>query len=158
MWLRDSGVLNKLKEDVQRLPRDVHDAKVRANQPLTLSHLGFRMMILLAVGLLLSSLAFVGEHLWHKPDHGVQGGAAGFDTEKGEELSSSIAQLAGQAAWLLLGFPPFPLLIQGPTTALPCNAVELVDLEEESVECQNSSIKGPGFWSKGCGKTVRVTS
>ena len=141
MWLRDSGVLNKLKDDVLQLPRDVHDAKVRANQPLTLSHLGF-MMILLTVGLLLSSLAFVGEHLWHKrsrsrslgrPQHGVQGGAAG----KGEKLSNSKAHLARQAAWLLLGFPSFPILNQSPAAALPCNVVELVDLEAESVDCQN---------------------
>ena len=41
----------------------------------------------------------------------MQGGAAGFDTGKGDKLSTCQAQSPRQAAWLLLSFFPFPVLI-----------------------------------------------
>ena len=49
-------------------------------------------------------------HIIRQPPFFLQGGAAGFDTGKGEKLSSSQAQQAMQAAWLLLSFSPFPVL------------------------------------------------
>ena len=44
--------------------------------------------------------------LYRDPPTDVQGGAAGFDTGKGEKLSKSQALYAMQAAWLLLSFSP----------------------------------------------------
>ena len=40
----------------------------------------------------------------------IQGGAVGFDTGNGENLSSSQAQPAKQTALLLLSLTPFPVL------------------------------------------------
>ena len=45
--------------------------------------------------------------------YGIQSGAAGFDTGKGEKLSNSLARVA----WVLLSFSPFPMLNP---TAPPC--------------------------------------
>ena len=62
MWLRDTGILNKLKYDVMNPPMPIPPPKVRHNQPLILGQLGITM-ISIAVGLFISTLVFLGE-LW----------------------------------------------------------------------------------------------
>ena len=60
MWLRDSGVLDKLKYDIIRPPFPIQDPKVRRDQPLIISQLGI-VIIVLAVGLVLSIPVFLCE-------------------------------------------------------------------------------------------------
>ena len=60
MWLRDCGILEKLKYDIQRPPLPISDPKVRRDQPLVMSQLGI-VKIVLASGLLLSLPAFLCE-------------------------------------------------------------------------------------------------
>ena len=62
MWLRDSGVLNKLRYDVLNPPIPIPDPKVRHNQPLNNWQLGIIMIIYLA-GVLISVLVFLAELL-----------------------------------------------------------------------------------------------
>ena len=60
MWLRDSGVLNKLRYDVLNPPIPIPDPKVRHNQPLTVYQLGITAIIYL-VGISISIFAFLTE-------------------------------------------------------------------------------------------------
>ena len=60
MWLKDTGILKKLKDDVMNPPMPILRPKVRHNQPLILRQLGITMIILV-VGLFIAILAFVGE-------------------------------------------------------------------------------------------------
>ena len=62
MWLRDTGVLTKLRYDVLNPPILIPDPKVRHNQPLNNWQLGIIMIIYL-VGLLISILVFIGEFM-----------------------------------------------------------------------------------------------
>ena len=60
MWLRDTGILNKLKHDVMNPPIPIPDAKVRHKQPLNLWQLAIVMIILL-VGLNIALAVFLWE-------------------------------------------------------------------------------------------------
>ena len=60
MWLRDTGILERLKYDIVRPPFHKPYPKARRDQPLIMSQLGI-VMIVLAVGLGLSRLVFHGE-------------------------------------------------------------------------------------------------
>ena len=60
MWLRDTGILNKLKYDVMNPPIPIPDAKVRHNQPLNLRQLGISVIILV-VGLFIALILFLVE-------------------------------------------------------------------------------------------------
>ena len=60
MWLRDTGILNKLKYDVMNPPIPIPDAKVRLKQPLNLWQLAIVMIILL-VGLNFALVVFLFE-------------------------------------------------------------------------------------------------
>ena len=60
MWLRDTGILERLKYDIVRPPFHKPYPKARRDQPLIMSQLGI-VMIVLAVGLGLSLLVFLGE-------------------------------------------------------------------------------------------------
>ena len=62
MWLRDTGILNKMKFDVLSPKISVPMAKVRLNQPLILKQLGI-IMIILIVGLTIALIMFIME-LW----------------------------------------------------------------------------------------------
>ena len=57
MWLRDAGVLEKIKYDVMNAPIAIPDPQVMYNQPLILKQLGI-IMIVLVVGLVISTLVF----------------------------------------------------------------------------------------------------
>ena len=60
MWLRDTGVLEKIKYDVMNAPIPIPDPKVMYNQPLIIRQLGI-IMIVLVVGLFISTLVFFVE-------------------------------------------------------------------------------------------------
>ena len=60
MWLRDTGILERLKYDIVRPPFHKPYPKARRDRPLIISQLGI-VMIVLAVGLGLSLLVFLGE-------------------------------------------------------------------------------------------------
>ena len=60
MWLRDTGILEKIKYEIIRPPFPIPDPKVRRDQPLIMSQLGI-VMIILAVGHILSLPVFFCE-------------------------------------------------------------------------------------------------
>ena len=60
VWLRDTGILEKLKYDIIRPPLHIPYPKVRRDQPLIISQLGI-VMIVLVVGLFLSLPVFFCE-------------------------------------------------------------------------------------------------
>ena len=60
MWLRDTGILEKIKYEIIRPPFPIPDPKVRRDQPLIISQLGI-VMIILAVGHILSLPVFFYE-------------------------------------------------------------------------------------------------
>ena len=62
MWLRDTGILEKIKHDVMNPPIPIPDPKVRYNQPLILGQLGI-IMITLIVGLFIATIAYLVEHI-----------------------------------------------------------------------------------------------
>ena len=62
MWLKDTGVLSKLKDNVMNPPIPIPLPKVRHNRPLILRQLG-STLIILAAGLTIALLAFLGE-IW----------------------------------------------------------------------------------------------
>ena len=60
MWLRDTGILERLKYDIVRPPLPIPYPRVRRDQPLIISQLGI-VMIVLAAGLGLSIVVLLGE-------------------------------------------------------------------------------------------------
>ena len=60
MWLRDTGILNKLKYDVLNPPMHIPDPKVKHNQPLNLKQLGITG-IMIIIGLFISLVVFLTE-------------------------------------------------------------------------------------------------
>ena len=62
MWLKDTGILNKLKYDVMNPPIPIPDPKLRHKQPLILKQLGI-IMIILVVGHIIAFVAFLMEVL-----------------------------------------------------------------------------------------------
>ena len=62
VWLRDTGILEKIKYEIIRPPFPIPDPKVRHDQPLIMSELGI-VMIILAVGHILSLPVFFCELL-----------------------------------------------------------------------------------------------
>ena len=63
VWLRDSGILNKLYEDALNAPAVMPYPKVRINQPLNISQLGTAFMVV-AGGLVLGILALLVERFF----------------------------------------------------------------------------------------------
>ena len=64
MWLRDTGILDKLNIDVLNPPIPIPDPKLRHKQPLILRQLGI-IMIILVVGLAFAINVYILE-LWLK--------------------------------------------------------------------------------------------
>ena len=57
MWLRDTGILKKLKYDILNPPIPIPEPTVRHKHPLILRQLGI-IMIILVVGLAIATIAF----------------------------------------------------------------------------------------------------
>ena len=72
MWLRDTGILNKLRDDELNAPVHIPDPKVRINEPLNLYLVGIAF-ILVAGGLVIALLGFIIERCcktrWIKKGH-----------------------------------------------------------------------------------------
>ena len=60
MWLRDTGILKKLKYDVLNPPIHIPDPKVKHDQPLNLKQLGITG-IMIIIGLFISLVVFLRE-------------------------------------------------------------------------------------------------
>ena len=60
MWLRDTGILNKLWDDELNAPLHIPDPKVRINEPLDLYQVGIAFMVA-AGGLIIALLGFLME-------------------------------------------------------------------------------------------------
>ena len=60
MWLRDTGILNKLWHDELNAPLHIPDPKVRINEPLILDQVGIAFM-LVAGGLIVAILGILME-------------------------------------------------------------------------------------------------
>ena len=60
MWLQDTGILKKLRDDELNAPIPIPDLKVRVNQPLTFHQIGIALVVL-AVGLCIATTTFVAE-------------------------------------------------------------------------------------------------
>ena len=65
MWLRDTGILERIKYDVFRPGIQTPDPRVRRNKPLILKQLGI-VLIVLVVGLFIATIVFLLE-LTKKP-------------------------------------------------------------------------------------------
>ena len=68
MWLRDTGILDKVKYDVMNPPIPIPDPTVRRNQPLILRQLAI-IMIIIIVGWVIGIIAFFVE-LFIRPKSG----------------------------------------------------------------------------------------
>ena len=62
MCLRDTGILDKIKNDVMNPPFPIPDPKVRYKKPLILRQLGIIMITLIA-GLFIATISFLVEHI-----------------------------------------------------------------------------------------------
>ena len=62
MWLRDTGALEGMKNNIMRPPERILDPKVRRNQPLSLRQLGM-IMIVQVIGLSIGTIIFLMEVL-----------------------------------------------------------------------------------------------
>ena len=60
MWLKDTGILERVKYDIFRPGIQIPDPRVRRNQPLILKQLGI-IMIVLVVGLFMATIVFFVE-------------------------------------------------------------------------------------------------
>ena len=60
MWLKDTGILERVKYDIFRPGIQIPDPRVRRNQPLILKQLGI-IMIVLVVGLFIATIVFLVE-------------------------------------------------------------------------------------------------
>ena len=60
MWLKDTGILERVKYDIFRPGIQIPDPRVRRNQPLILKQLGI-IMIVLVVGLFMATIVFLVE-------------------------------------------------------------------------------------------------
>ena len=62
MWLKDTGILERVKYGVMNPAIPIPDPKLRRNQPLILRQLGI-IMIILVVGLFIATIVFLVELL-----------------------------------------------------------------------------------------------
>ena len=62
MWLKDTGILERVKLEVLTPAIQIPDQKVRHNQPLILRQLGI-IMIILVIGLFMATIVFLLELL-----------------------------------------------------------------------------------------------
>ena len=79
MWLKDTGILDRVTYEIMTPAIPIPLPKLRHNQPLILSQLSM-IMIILVVGLVIGTLAFVVE-LLKKPEERI-----GRQIRVGEEI------------------------------------------------------------------------
>ena len=60
MWLRDTGVLGKMKDDELDAPMPIPDPKIKVNEHISVEQIGIGVIIY-SVGMILSLLFFIGE-------------------------------------------------------------------------------------------------
>ena len=80
MWLRDTGVLERIKNGVKRPPERIIDPKVRRNQPLILRQLGI-IMIVQVIGLLIGTVIFLIEVVKKAKEKSVSKADDGMEME-----------------------------------------------------------------------------
>ena len=99
MWLKDTGILNRVKDDVMIPPIPKPDPKVRHNEPLNLEQLGI-ILIILVVGLSIGTLALLVELLM-KPKFTSAGHLAeGFELfERHNNLGQSAINGQNYLSW-----------------------------------------------------------
>ena len=81
MWLADTGILDKVKNDVMNPPSPIPDPTVRRNQPLILRQLGI-IMIILVVGLLIATIAFLVELCIRSKSRNTPGSTHGIEVKE----------------------------------------------------------------------------
>ena len=69
MWLRDTGIMNKMNDDILAPPIPTEYPKARNKQPLSIRQLGI-VLILLLGGIILSIIVFILELLKSKDGKG----------------------------------------------------------------------------------------
>ena len=60
MWLRDTGVLAKMKDDELSAPIPIPDPKIKADERISVEQIGIGIVIY-SIGMTLSFLFFIGE-------------------------------------------------------------------------------------------------
>ena len=60
MWLRDTGVLGKMKDDELSAPMPIPDPKIKVDERISVEQLGIGIAIY-SVGMIISLLFFIGE-------------------------------------------------------------------------------------------------
>ena len=60
MWLRDTGVLGKMRDDELSAPMPIPDPKIRVDQRISVEQIGIGVAIY-SIGMILSLLFFIGE-------------------------------------------------------------------------------------------------
>ena len=93
MWLLDTGVLNKLNNDIFPPLIPVPNLKFKHKEPLVMEQLGITMILLL-IGIFISILAFCCELLHHKKKrHGCS------DKDTGQRIVSEWIYTNHQYNW-----------------------------------------------------------
>ena len=99
MWLKDTGILNRVKDDVMIPPIPKPDPKVRHNEPLNLEQLGI-ILIILVVGLVMGLLAFLVELLMKPKFKSAKHLAQGFELfERHYNLGQSAVNGQNYLSW-----------------------------------------------------------
>ena len=71
MWLRDTGVLGKMRDDELSAPMPIPDPKIKVDERISVEQLGIGIAIY-SVGMTLSLLFFIGELCTRKRDKRVE--------------------------------------------------------------------------------------
>ena len=89
MWLKDTGILDKIKYDVMNPPIPRPDPTVRHNKPLILKQLGI-IMIVLVVGLTIGTIVFFIEFCKRPKPRKAPESAGGIDMTE-QQVTRAIA-------------------------------------------------------------------
>ena len=71
MWLRDTGILGKMKDDELDAPTPIPDPKIKVNERMSIEQIGIGIAIY-SIGMLLSLLFFIGEFCAKKRVKGAE--------------------------------------------------------------------------------------
>ena len=125
MWLRDTGILDKVKYDVMNPPIPIPDPTMRDNQPLILRQLGI-IMIILVVGLAIGIIAFFVELF------------IGAKSGKTQESRDGIILIVGLAIKIIVFFVELCIRFKSGQTQESRDRIELKDRVE-----RHHAIKTP---------------